>query len=581
VGVFSLGCNRLAILVAAFCLPLTIFATPAVAAPVVVEVRVGSGLDDVEELPGGHVYSGSSDLELVDAAEGSGQLVGLRFPGLGVPRGAVIVDAWLQFVVDEVSVGPVSLTVRAEAGSAGVFGSGSGVSGRSLTAAAVAWSPPDWGVVGEAGVGQRSPDLSVVVQEVVDGAGWSEAGALGLVISGSGQRIAESFEGGAGVAPLLHLEYVTGGGVVNVAPVVDAGPDVAVVVGGVVEVGGSVSDDGLPVPPGVVVVGWEKVSGPGPVSFGDVGSVVTSVGFSVPGVYVLRLSADDGELVGFDDVTVTVSDGTSSTLTFAAIGDYGDGKAPAGQVADLIASLAAEIIVTTGDNTYGSTNFDDHVGKYYSDYIGDYVGAYGPGSPVNRFFPSLGDSTYDFDGLSDYTDYFTLPGAGIPTSGTAPSERYYDFVQGPIHFFALNSNEQEPDGVTVDSAQAQWLQQALAGSTSPWQVVYFHHPPFSSGGYGEHEYIQWPFEAWGADAVLLGHEHFYERITHDGIPYIITGLGGGGIYDMYQPWPESEFFYNNDYGTLIGVACDTGVTFEFHSISDGLVDTYTMGSSCG
>jgi hypothetical protein len=648
-------------------------------APVVADVRISSGLDDVEQLPGGHVYLGSSDLELVDADEGAGQVVGLRFPGLGVPQGAVIVDAWVQFVVDEVSVGPVSLTVRAEAGSAGVFGSGSGdLSGRSLTAASVSWSPPDWGVVGASGVEQRTPDLSVLVQEVVDGGGWSESGALALVVSGSGQRIAEAFEGGAGVAPLFHIEYTTGGPVPNVAPVVDAGPDVGVVVGGLVDVGVSVSDDGLPVPPGVVVVGWEKVSGPGVVSFGDAGSVVTSVGFSVSGVYVLRLSADDGELVGSDDVTVTVSDvpvnqvpvvdagpdvgvvvgglvdvgvsvsddglpvppgvvvvgwekvsgpgvvsfgdagsvvtsvgfsvsgvyvlrlsaddgelvgsddvtvtvtdGTTGTLRFAAIGDYGDGQSGAAQVADLIADQVVDIVVTTGDNTYGNTNFDDHVGQFYSQYIGDYVGVYGPGAPVNRFFPALGDSTYDFNGLNDYTDYFTLPGAGIPTSGTAPSERYYDFVQGAVHFFVLNSNPQEPDGITSTSTQAQWLEQALAASTSQWQVVTLHHPPFSSGVYPDYPDIDWPFAAWGADAVLFGHEHVYERLTHDGIPYIITGLGGGGIYSMQTPHPESELFYNDDYGALIGTTCDAAIVFELHSITDGLIDTHTIGSgSC-
>ena len=38
-----------------------------------------------------------------------------------------------------------------------------------------------------------------------------------------------------------------------------------------------------------------------------------------------------------------------------------------------------------------------------------------------------------------YLDYFTLPGAGIQTSGTSGSELYYDFVQGPVHFFVIDS----------------------------------------------------------------------------------------------------------------------------------------------
>jgi len=69
-----------------------------------------------------------------------------------------------------------------------------------------------------------------------------------------------------------------------------------------------------------------------------------------------------------------------------------------------------------------------------------------------------------------HVNYFTLPG----------NERYYDFVQGNVHFYAVNS-ACEPNGTSATSTQALWLKNALANSTSTWNVVYFHHPAYSSG----------------------------------------------------------------------------------------------------
>src|SRR6185503_14372551 len=101
----------------------------------------------------------------------------------------------------------------------------------------------------------------------------------------------------------------------------------------------------------------------------------------------------------------------------------------------------------------------------------------------------------------------TLPG----------NERYYDFVQGSIHFFALDSDEREPDGTSASSKQGQWLKNALANSTSPFNIVYFHHAPYSSGSEGSSTHMQWPFKDWGADLVLVGHSHNYERLSIGGM----------------------------------------------------------------
>jgi hypothetical protein len=81
---------------------------------------------------------------------------------------------------------------------------------RAVTAASVAWSPPAWPTAGAAGADQRTPDIAALVQAVVDRPGWASGNALALRFSGTGRRIAEAYEGGAGLAPLLHIEYTTG-----------------------------------------------------------------------------------------------------------------------------------------------------------------------------------------------------------------------------------------------------------------------------------------------------------------------------------------------------------------------------------
>jgi len=253
-------------------------------------------------------------------------------------------------------------------------------------------------------------------------------------------------------------------------------------------------------------------------------------------------------------------------VRFAVIGDYGLGGIAEAEVADLIHGWQPDIIITVGDNNYpiGAAGvIDEHIGQFYQDYIFPYTGSYGPGANENRFFPTLGNHDWYTDEAKPYLDYFTLPG----------NERYYDFVWGPVHFFALDSDENEPDGVNRASVQAGWLQERMAASTSLWNVVYFHYSPYSSAYHGSIDWMRWPFAAWGADVVLSGHDHAYERLSVDGIPYIVNGSGGAGIYNFNDPLPETIFRYNADNGAMLVTATQVDLTFEFFSRSGKLVDT--------
>ncbi|HEY0764376.1 MAG TPA: PKD domain-containing protein [Pyrinomonadaceae bacterium] len=93
----------------------------------------------------------------------------------------------------------------------------------------------------------------------------------------------------------------------NLAPTVSAGADQTVSLPATASLNGTVVDDGLPFGSTLTTL-WTKVSGPGDVTFGDASVTSTTAAFSVPGTYVLRLSANDTELTGSDELTVTVID---------------------------------------------------------------------------------------------------------------------------------------------------------------------------------------------------------------------------------------------------------------------------------
>ena len=169
------------------------------------DIRVDLGGNDVEEQQGGPVVMTSSDLELVVDPSLGQQLVGLRFGSIPVPQGAGITSAYVQFKTDEASSGATNLLVQGDASdNAAGFGT---VSTRNRTTASVGWAPPPWSVVGESGPDQRTPDLSSIIQEIVNRPGWVSGNAVVLIFSGSGARTAESFEGDPTGAPLLHIEF--------------------------------------------------------------------------------------------------------------------------------------------------------------------------------------------------------------------------------------------------------------------------------------------------------------------------------------------------------------------------------------
>jgi hypothetical protein len=171
--------------------------------PIVIETRVAAKTDDAEEQS-----SGSPDLTSGNIDLGT-KPSGLRF-SLPVPHGAHIVRAYVQFAVDNPQTGTTALTIEGEASdSALTFGSSKyNIVNRPRTVNYVPWTPAAWPTRRVAGAAQQTPDLSAILQELVDRPGWARGQGAVLIVTGTGVRQAVSYDTKPATAPLLHVEYV-------------------------------------------------------------------------------------------------------------------------------------------------------------------------------------------------------------------------------------------------------------------------------------------------------------------------------------------------------------------------------------
>ena len=181
-------------------------------APVTQTYFVAGSTDDAEEYVGsGDINIDSSDLEMTweDDLPQSQQLVGIRYRNLGIPQGATILSAQIQFTVDEATSAATSLQIQAQASdNAPTFSAATfDLSARPRTSASVPWVPNPWPTLDVAGPDQLTPDLAPVLQELVNRPGWTPASAAALIITGTGWRVAWSWDRSPTNAPRLIVKY--------------------------------------------------------------------------------------------------------------------------------------------------------------------------------------------------------------------------------------------------------------------------------------------------------------------------------------------------------------------------------------
>jgi hypothetical protein len=296
-------------------------------------------------------------------------------------------------------------------------------------------------------------------------------------------------------------------------------------------------------------------------------AIKITIGFLIP---VFLIGCSKAELIPPQQIGFSHE---ADSVIFAVIGDYGLNGDPEKKVADLVKSWNPDLIITTGDNNYfkgESSTLKENISFYYSDYIYNFdapldyqCNGKAFKEKTNRFFPSPGNHDDNItEHLVPYLNFFTLPGIEI----------YYSFSWGPVSFFSLNSL---PDDITD---QKDWLNEQLSQSESEFNIVYFHHSPYSPGEHGNNEKMQWNFQEMGANVVLTGHDHLYARVEkkgEEGFHYLVNGAGGCSLYscggNILDPNQFSVSCYNSNYGAIRGKATSEQLLLEFFSISDTIV----------
>ncbi|MCH9698516.1 MAG: VWA domain-containing protein, partial [Gammaproteobacteria bacterium] len=168
------------------------------------QAQVATGSNDVEQKSDGTMYSNSSDLELTN--DGGTQTIGLRFTNIKIPQGTTILEAYLDFTSKDSQSGSTSLTIHAEKhADAGAFTANANdlsTASRPRTSASVGWSPGAWAT----GETYSSPDITSVIQEIVNQPDWDGGHSLNMIITGSGLRRAWSNDGEPASAPVLRVK---------------------------------------------------------------------------------------------------------------------------------------------------------------------------------------------------------------------------------------------------------------------------------------------------------------------------------------------------------------------------------------
>jgi hypothetical protein len=215
--------------------------------------------------------------------------------------------------------------------------------------------------------------------------------------------------------------------------------------------------------------------------------------------------------------------------------------------ANLITAMHPDLVLALGDEQYADGT--------YSAFKGSYDRSWGAFKSITR--PAPGNHEYHTTGATGYYRYFgTLAGAA--------AKGYYSFGRGAWHFIALNANCNEASGCGSGSPEERWLRQDLAEHrTAACTLAYWHQPRFSSGlHHSDPAYTAFWRDLYtaGADLVLNGHDHDYERFapqTPDGtldkrrgIREIIVGTGGRSHYPEVQVEPHSEARNDVTFGVL-------------------------------
>ena len=230
------------------------------------------------------------------------------------------------------------------------------------------------------------------------------------------------------------------------------------------------------------------------------------------------------------------------------------------------AAATAELVMAglAGDDTASVLALGDNAYPHGS--LADYRNCYGPtwGRFSERTWPVAGNHEHALPGAAGYLAYFGKP-------------LWYSRELGRWHLVALDSSLDPAQ----QAVQLDWLRADLAASTAHCTLAYWHHPLYSSGWHGSSQAMR---AAWmvlmeaGADLVLSGHDHVYERFApqdadggrdeQHGLRQFVVGTGGARLTPFLWPRPHSEVRDNTRTGVLRLRLMENSYSWQFLEASN-------------
>ncbi len=243
------------------------------------------------------------------------------------------------------------------------------------------------------------------------------------------------------------------------------------------------------------------------------------------------------------------------SVRFAVIGDSGTGDKEqydvGRQMVNFRGQFPFDFVIMLGDNIYGGQSAEDYRIKFELPY-----------KPLLdagiKFYAALGNHD---DPNQRFYKPFNMGG-----------KRFYNFKNGNVEFFALDSNYMDPE-------QLDWLTKQLRGSNAAWKICYFHHPLYTHAKFHGpdtdlRKRLEPIFQQAGVSVVFAGHEHVYERLKpQNGINYFVLGNSGQLRFHDLRPSADTAKGFDTDRTfSLVEIAGDqlyfqtvsrTGETVDF------------------
>ncbi len=266
-----------------------------------------------------------------------------------------------------------------------------------------------------------------------------------------------------------------------------------------------------------------------------------------------------GTVTGRDHTFRTAVHATTP-FRFAVLGDTQSNPLVVSVLSDAILETNPDLVVHVGDEVGDGTDYDSWRTEFFR-----------PARELMYRVPvyvSIGNHEEDAPWFYYYHAY---PGG----------ENNYAFTYGNSFFVMADTNGDVSPGNPLYT----WLEDTLSSPEAQgaeWLFVAHHQPAYSEGwrpcdydgDAAVREHLVPLMEVYGVDAVFNGHTHGYERGLLNGVLYIISGGGGGGLDYFCQDWPHVEVSAYVHHFVLLEIDGAT-LTLSAHHLDGTVIDTYS------